>query len=95
MQSMTVTTMNWNDWHAAITANPPLPGKPIPPPNGYSPGGAGAKLGITRAAVHMAIRRGTLDAVKIPTLGGEHYWFIPQEALQDYIENHLRFELPE
>jgi len=33
--------------------------------NGYSPGHVAAELGITRQAVHQAIDRGDLDAVRI------------------------------
>jgi len=94
MQPMTVTTMNWNDWLAAVEASSPSPGKPMPPPNGYSPGGAAEKLGVTRSAVHMAISRGILDAIKVPIPDGRSYFFIPERDLQDYIDNHLRFEPP-
>jgi hypothetical protein len=52
-------------------------------PNGYSPGGAAAELGVTRAAVHRAIERGYLDAMRMQVPGGQ-YWFITQEALDAY-----------
>jgi hypothetical protein len=31
--------------------------------NGWSPGGVAAELGITRQAVHQAVKRGQMDAV--------------------------------
>lgn len=60
-------------------------GDPSRVPNGYSPGGAAVELGISRQAVHKAIRRGTLDAFHIPQLGGlPGYYLIPQDAVDAY-----------
>lgn len=44
-------------YHAALRSDPSL--------LGLSPGGAAARLGISRQGVHLAIKRGTLDVVLV------------------------------
>lgn len=52
---------------------------------GWSPGGAAAELGITRQAVHKAIRRGDLDAVIVNNFEGQLTMFmIPDASLQAF-----------
>lgn len=52
---------------------------------GWSPGGAAAQVGITRQAIHKAIRRGDLDAVIVNNDDGRLSMFmIPDESLQAF-----------
>lgn len=52
--------------------------------NGYSPGGAAAEMGISRQAIMAAIKRGSLDALRVPTPSGTSLWFIHPDALERY-----------
>lgn len=94
MTFMTVTVMSWKDWLHRVELSNPQRGKPVPGPNGYSPGGAAALLGVTRHAIHQAIRRGTMDATSVPVPSGGRYWFIADASLEAYKRDHLRFEPP-
>lgn len=59
--------------------------------NGYSPGYVGSQLGLRRSGVHMAIRRGTLEAFRILRPDGKLMAIlIPQRAIDSYIHKHLR-----
>jgi hypothetical protein len=52
---------------------------------GWSPGAAAAELGITRQAVHAAIRRGDLDANEVKDLEtGMKLYFIPDASLRRF-----------
>ena len=53
---------------------------------GWSPGGAAAQLGISRQAVHKAIRRGDLDAVIVTKDGSDELsmFMIPDASLQAF-----------
>lgn len=53
---------------------------------GWSPGGAAAQLGISRQAVHKAIRRGDLDAVIVTKDDSEQLsmFMIPDASLQAF-----------
>lgn len=53
---------------------------------GWSPGGAAAELGVTRQAIHYAIRRGDLEAVMVTddATGQLQMFMIPDASLQDY-----------
>lgn len=57
--------------------------------NGASPGGVAAKLGITRQAVHDAIKRGSLHAYKLVREGRVVAIIIPDDDVQHYRRNHL------
>ena len=52
---------------------------------GWSPGGAAAELGISRQAVHYAIKRGDLDAVIVNGEDGKLRCFmIPDASLKAF-----------
>lgn len=58
---------------------------------GWSPGSAAAQLGISRQAVHEAIRRGTLDAVMVVREDGKTQAFmIPDASIKAYAERRAR-----
>lgn len=52
--------------------------------SGPSPGGAAAELGISRQAVHAAIRRGTLDALAVYDGMQLSHYTISQSSIQRY-----------
>lgn len=54
--------------------------------NGYSPGGAAEKLGMSRPGIMHAIKRGDLDAIRVPVPLHPQgcYWFITPAALERY-----------
>ena len=56
---------------------------------GMSPGGAAASMSITRQAVFNAIRRGSLDLVRITESGTGPYLYIPERSIRDYSLNRL------
>lgn len=59
---MAVRKMQIDAWEQAVDAeDPTLPNLS----RGPSPGGAAAELGISRQAVHKAIRSGQLDALAV------------------------------
>ena len=53
---------------------------------GWSPGGAASQLGISRQAVHKAIKRGDLDAVIVTRDGSDELsmFMIPDASLQAF-----------
>lgn len=51
---------------------------------GVSPGTAAAELGISRQAVHDAIRRGRLEAIEVRDGKDLVMFLIPQRSLDDY-----------
>lgn len=54
---------------------------------GWSPGGAAAEVGISRQAIHQAIREGRLDAVMVQNEEGKLKAFmIPDESLKAFAE---------
>lgn len=58
---MAVRKITVKEWNRLVEANDPS----IADLSGPSPGGAAAELGISRQAVHKAIRRGALDALAV------------------------------
>jgi hypothetical protein len=54
---------------------------------GISPGGAAAALGITRQGVYSAIKRGTLDMVRITERGTGPYLIIPDGSIEQYLSD--------
>ena len=60
--------------------------KDSPTANGPSPGGACVELGLTRQAIHKAIKRGDLDAWRIvdDASGRLRAIIIPQASLERY-----------
>lgn len=59
---MTVTVMTLDEWTRATGSPSRVERERV---NGPSPGGLAGKLGMSRQAIHSAIGRGTLDAVRI------------------------------
>lgn len=54
---------------------------------GWSPGGAAAEVGISRQAIHQAIREGRLDAVIVTHEDGRLRMFmIPDASLKAFAE---------
>lgn len=53
---------------------------------GWSPGGAAAQLGISRQAIHKAIKRGDLDAVIVTNdrTGRLSMFMIPDDSLRAF-----------
>lgn len=86
MPRMAVKTLSYREWREIISKVESDPaGQPAQIPNGYSPGGAAAVLGVSRPAINQAILRGHLDATRIPAPTGRgYYWFITPEALEEY-----------
>lgn len=61
--------------HEAWESNPGLCGP--------SPGGAAGALGISRQAVHAAVKRGSLDMVRLKEPGGKGpYLYITQASIE-------------
>jgi len=58
--------------------------------NGYSPGGVAGRLGITRQAVHNAIKRDKLHAYKLTHNGKMVAIIVPDSEVDHYRRNHLR-----
>lgn len=56
---------------------------------GISPGGAASALGITRQGIYSAIKRGTLDMVRITERGTGPYLIIPDGGMNRYKAGHL------
>ena len=65
-------------------------GGPLDLPNGYSPGGAASKLGISRQGVMKAMHTNRLPAWQIALPNGSHYYFIPQESVDAFVGNKKR-----
>jgi hypothetical protein len=62
-----------------------LHGEPLFSDDGLSPGGVAAKLGISRQAVHDAINRGSMRAIRIDDSQGNLLAIIiPQPEYQNY-----------
>lgn len=51
---------------------------------GVSPGGAACALGITRQGIYNAVKRGSLDMVRVTERGTGPYLIIPDGAIQRY-----------
>lgn len=51
---------------------------------GVSPGGARSALGITRQGVFSAVKRGSLDMVRISVKGGSPCLIIPESSIVEY-----------
>ena len=55
---------------------------------GPSPGGAAAMLGITRQGVYSAIKRGSLDLVRVKEPGWRSpQLYVPDESIDRYRQN--------
>lgn len=92
--AMAVKTLSYKRWRAMIESADLSPASKSAVPNGYSPGGAAAELGISRQAVHKAMREGRLDAFHIPAPDSNRsgYYLIPQKAL-DAFKRHRKQRL--
>lgn len=64
---MTIRMISAAEWDKAMQLDPQNPLYL----NGYSPGGVAARLGMSRAGIHYAIRRGDLDATYVTATGGK------------------------
>ena len=81
---MAIRTMKMSAWQKATAA---ALGKPAwDNLNGYSPGGAAVELGMSRQAVHQAVRRGSLDAVIVndDVTGELRLFMIPKPSIEAY-----------
>lgn len=81
---MAIRKMKMSAWQKANAAafGKPAWGKL----NGDSPGGLAGQLGISRQAVHQAVRRGLLDAVIVVDDNTEELrlFMIPQSSAEAY-----------
>jgi len=68
-----------DDWQTALKQEPGL--------NGLSPGGVAGHLGVTRQAVHAAVKSGRLDAVRVSDGGELRFILITNDSLQRFVEN--------
>lgn len=76
-----IRTMNLKRWEELTDQSDRLRAQLL----GWSPGGAAAQLGISRQAVHKAIKRGDLDAVIVKNEDGSLSMFmIPDPSLQAF-----------
>jgi excisionase family DNA binding protein len=79
---MAVKTLSYQRWREMIEDAESGSADSSTVPNGFSPGGAAAELGVSRETIHRAIKRGTLDAYMVPMPGGRPgMYFITPEAL--------------
>jgi len=67
---------SFDAYHHACEADPSL--------RGYSPGGARSILGITRQGVYSAVKRGSLDMVRITENGTGPYLIITNASIERY-----------
>lgn len=78
---MAIRKMNTKLWNKLTAESEAYRAKLL----GLSPGGAAAELGISRQAVHKAIRRGDLDAVIVNNEDGSLSMFmIPEDSVQAF-----------
>lgn len=79
--------MNILDYSELVAATP---ADRLSEVNGPSPGGAAAELGITRQAVHRAIKRDALQAYKLSNHGKTVAIIVPSASIENYRQHHLR-----
>lgn len=80
-EPMAVRKMNLQLWQKLTEVSEAQRAKLL----GWSPGGAAAQLGISRQAIHKAIKRGDLDAVQVNNEDGSLSMFmIPDDSLQAF-----------
>jgi len=80
---MAIRKVNMRRWHQLVEETDRHRAELL----GWSPGGAAAELGISRQAVHAAIRRGDLDAVVINGDDGKlRAFMIPDASLKAFAE---------
>ena len=81
---MAIRKMKMRAWQKALAASVDKPSWATL--NGDSPGGLAAQLGISRQAVHQAVRRGLLDAVIVVDDQSEELrlFMIPQASAEAY-----------
>jgi predicted DNA-binding protein YlxM (UPF0122 family) len=85
--------MQLKKWHQLMDAGDPAVQDFS---SGPSPGGAAARLGISRQAVHHAIKRGELDVLAIyDGLRLNHYTISPEslQRYQDRLRSRAKVEL--
>lgn len=70
---------SFDAYHAACEADPDL--------RGVSPGGARSMLCITRQGVFSAVKRGSLDMIRIMENGTGPYLVIPQKSIDSYLSD--------
>lgn len=78
---MAVRNIQRKAWQRAIDAEDPTVTNLS---RGFSPGGAAARLGISRQAVHYAIQRGTLDALAVHDGEKLLHYTISADSLEAY-----------
>lgn len=57
---------------------------------GPSPGGASGALGISRQGVYAAVKRGSLDMVRLKASGRRPFLYITQASIERYRKNQGR-----
>jgi len=67
---------SFDAYHAACESDPSL--------RGISPGGAAGDLGITRQGIYNAVKRGSLDMVRVTERGTGPYLIITDGGIQRY-----------
>lgn len=79
---MAIRKMNTKLWQKLTSESDAARAKLL----GWSPGGAAAQLGISRQAIHKAIKRGDLDAVIVTNdrTGRLSMFMIPDDSLQAF-----------
>lgn len=73
-------------YHQAVAVDPGLIGTP--------PVDAAYTLGISRQGVHIAIKRGFLDAVKVEVKRGRPIFMVTKESIKRYSETPARGRPP-
>lgn len=83
-----MTTMAYDEWQRLLNKGEA--------PNGFSPGGAAAEIGVTRQAIMKAIQTGRLDAtrVKVPLPNIGHLWLIDPADLKAFQKKRLHPPTP-
>ena len=72
---------SFDAYHAACEADPSL--------RGISPGGAAGVLGITRQGIYNAVKRGSLDMVRVTERGTGPYLLITDGGIRRYSSESL------
>jgi len=75
--------MTMDEWTEACESANPAEQKDL---IGASPGAVGVALGISRQAVHQAIQRGDLDAIRIEDNGKLRAIMITPSSYQRYVQ---------
>lgn len=79
--------MNVNEYHQKLQA---LPADQKDLLDGWSPGHVAARLGITRSAVHQAVRRNKMTGYRLTRNGKLVAIIIPERSIREYENSETR-----